>query len=175
MARFTNLPDGAWKNTIAGRMGGVVDRLRDLKTRAGQRPYQVLTVRTRWTGGERGSGDEQVLAETVLLPTPDVGDLTRLSLTVDAWGAHEMGDLTVVELSPALTEEALTGGEIAADESFYWEVRLSRDAGSPRRRRFTVKSAPSYDASKFQWTVTLTATASTRAPDGSTVIEEDVG
>src|SRR5581483_8497539 len=61
--------------TLIDQLTPTVDCLRDLQTQLGARQYEVTLVWTRWTGGERGVGDEYVVTALPMLPTPLVSDL----------------------------------------------------------------------------------------------------
>jgi len=67
--------------TLTRRLISTVDGLRDLLTRFGLRPYEVRMVRTKWTGGYRGAGQEIVVFDEAILPTP-------LILGLDGLPAH---------------------------------------------------------------------------------------
>ena len=160
--------------TIISALNPVADILRDLKTEPfGARPYQVHQVWTRWSGGTRGEGVEEVIAERLILPTPKVADLKGLSATQQMIGQLENGALEVSEISPRYTEEELRGletgfEEIPGDQSFYWEIMFPRADGAPvPRRAFSTNSAPSYDATNFQWTIRLVRARRDREFDGT--------
>jgi hypothetical protein len=160
-ARFTVLTGDDLKCSLAISLIPVADDLRDLLTQTGMRPYVVHFVRTRWSGGSRGDGVEQVVYDAPILPTPLVSDLSALNEIVNPVGLDEVGGIVLSEVSGAYTEEQLlgrgAGGEpIPPDEQFYYEIEFTRTDGRPaERRRFFIRSAPSYQPSKFQWTVSL--------------------
>lgn len=150
----------------------VVDAARDLYAQLGSRAYHVLLVRTRWTGGERGVGVEQVVAEAQVLPIPLVADMTALVARLQAVGVEEVGDVRLTEVSGRYTENDLSGlgpsGEpIPDDEQFYWELHdAEATAAESPRRRFVLARAPSYDATRFEWTVVLRRVAGDRTRAG---------
>lgn len=170
-AGLTTLTAGGQFGTLIARLTPAVDRLRDLKTKLGARPYRVSLVTTRWSGGERGVGAEEVVGCCVLLPTPKVADLDGLELTIQSVGADEVGTLRVSEISPSYSEEQLRGlgplgEEIPADHNFYWEVTYPKANGADLRRRFLPRSPPGYDAVKFQWSIVLVKASEDRERNG---------
>lgn len=153
---------------LSAALAPAVDFARDMQTRLGLRTYEVALVWTRWSGGERHRGEEYLLRYTPLLPTPRVSTLTELKREPTSAGLLELGELRVSELSPRLDEFTLRGGYDGAptppDVSFYWEV--STPLSTPiARRRFTLSSAPSYDAENLEWVVKLARTYPDRTDD----------
>jgi hypothetical protein len=137
----------------------LVDQARDVRVELGLRPYVVRMVRTRWTGGARGRGQEVVTSVQPILPVPKVSDLTALTEVLTSVGVSEQGGVMVTEISGAYTEDQLLGKQPGGvlperDEKFYWEVEYVGPGGG-ELRRFTVRGAPTYLAEKFQWTVQL--------------------
>lgn len=148
-----------------------VDSIRDLYTQFGARPYQVMLVWTRWSGGERGVGVEEVVREELLLPTPKLGDMAALSRDLSPVGVDEVGSVRIAEISARFTEDYLVGrcddgGAIPEDQNFYWEVRFPRADGFGPRRRFVPKSAPMLDSTKFQWSISLLKVSEDRMRSG---------
>lgn len=158
--RFTVLDPEAFSKTLARRLIPVADNVNDLAVRLGARPYTVSWVRTRWTGGKRSKGEEIVVSETPILPTPEVADLTSLQAIVQPVGKDEVGDLYVSKVSGRYTEKQLRGlgpnGEpIPPDEAFYYELVFLADGPGAERRRFVMRSVPTYKATDAQWTFQL--------------------
>lgn len=158
--------------TLAGRLVKVADRVRDLATRFGLRPYRVYIVRTRWTAGERGAGAEYVTQELELQPTPRVASLDSLAEVIQPVGIVEEGTLRVDEISGRYQEEHLRGyGSDGAppepDEQVFWEVEWVRQDGQPGERlRFTVRGKPAYEPGRLAWSVTLTRAQQARGRQG---------
>ncbi len=148
--------------SLAQNLVGVADNLRNLYTVFGLRPYNVSLVRTRWTGGKRNLGVEEVVDVTPVVPTPLLSDLTAVSQINSPIGLDEIGDILISEVSGAYTEDQLVGYTkghlIALDEQFYWEVEFPPpcEGHAGERRRFTVNMAPMYYADRFGWEVRLT-------------------
>jgi hypothetical protein len=146
--------------TLTRTLTPCVDAIRDLSTCLGARPYQVLMVRTRWSGGERGVGLEELVSETYVLPTPKIENLTAINTVLETIGSQEQGFLSITQISARYTEDELCGREaggvaIGEDENFYWEVRLLQSDGYGWRRRFIVNAAPYLDMLNNQWNVKL--------------------
>lgn len=94
---------------LATRLIPTADRLRQLNTRFGLRPYQVWMVWTKWGGKERGEGHERVIAQIPILPRPLVTDLTSVSLSAYSAGILPVGSLRIEEITGQLTEDVLNG------------------------------------------------------------------
>lgn len=166
---FTSVADAA--GGLVGELGDVVDCLRDIETQLGARQDEVRLVWSRWTGGQRGVGDEYVFHEVVIEPTPAVQELTALRLEITEAGRIEVGGLEISEISPRYSERLLLGeidGEIQPDTNFYWEVTRGLDDPSkkPVRRRFFPASPPHDDETGFQWKIKLERAHGDRIPDG---------
>ncbi len=101
--------------TLAHRLTRRADRLRQLNTRFGLRSRRVFLVWTRWTGVERGEGDEQEVERVELLPTPRVSDLTAIGRSPTPYGMWPDGTLRVDQIScGAYTEDNLRGLRVPA-------------------------------------------------------------
>ena len=171
---YTNLNGADLSRTLGRQLIDVVDMGRDLVSQFGLRPYEVHLVRTAWTGGERGQGEEFIVSDLPLLPTPKVADMSALRRELTVIGVEENGELMVSELSGRFSEGLLTGRDDATNppepqQQFYWEIRFPTPgdaSGNGIRRRFVTASAPTYDPMGFQWRVTLTRAHPERRPDG---------
>jgi hypothetical protein len=160
-APFTNLTGDQYANTLVQKLTPVADRIRDLRTRLGGVPYQVSLVRTRWSGGRRNHGTEEVVSVTPILPTPKVQALDSMNQVLQSAGLDEVGTIRVTDISPAYTEDQLVGvgpqGEpIPSDENFYWEITFPRPLPQMAvQRRYTVSGVPNYNPTRFGWSVAL--------------------
>lgn len=160
---FTRVTSSQLAASLGQDLVPVADSIRDIATEFGMRPYEVTLVRTRWSGTARNQGVENVVQETVLLPTPLITDLSGVAQINTAIGLDEFGEVLLQEISPSMREEQLRGfgpnGEpIAPNENFYIEVEFPPPGFVDRdgeRRRFTLKGVPMYFADKFQWQVRL--------------------
>jgi hypothetical protein len=152
----------------------VADKLRDLLSVFGMRPYTVKIVRVQWSGGSRGLGMPNLIpgSEFLLLPTPKMTDLAGVQEIVQPVGLDEVGSILVTQISGQLTEEQLRGIDddgtpIPNDQEIFWEVEFLRSDGlSGQKRRFQLRAAPQFFAGKFQWQVTLEKAHEDRARDG---------
>jgi hypothetical protein len=161
------------RDSLAQKLVPAVDKIRDIYTQLGARPYRVRILRTRSSGPRRGVGVEQVIHELELLPTPLVVDMQSLSEMLSPVGRYEQGVVQLQYVSGRYTEEILlgvgpNGGQVAPNETVYYEIEFFRRDGSPsEKRRFVVDAVPYYNALKFQWFVNLVAASERRARDGS--------
>lgn len=168
--RFTVHTPGSWQGSLAGRLARIEDLGNEVEARLGFRPYQVGIVHTRWSGGRRGDGLEEIVQETLLLPTPKMSDLTGLTVLTTPAQVIEAGQILVSKISGTYTEAQLSaetpsGAPLPASDSVFWEITFLAGCGegAGTRRRFNVRSAPSYDAERAQWMVTLVKAQENRA------------
>lgn len=163
--KYTELIGIDADQTLVKKLSPCVDRIRDLYTKLGARAYEVLLITTRWTGGKRGVGVEEIHNTKKLLPTPKVSDLKELDSLLTAIGARETGGVLVNQISSNYTEDELKGIGTQDDENFYWEIR-QMSSGSTIRRRFLPDTAPNYNPLKFEWSVRLTKAVENRLRSG---------
>lgn len=154
--------------SFVSRIGVTVDRVRQLYTRFGLRPYRVFLVHQRWSGGRRGRGDPVEISRRELLPTPRIRDMSATNEVLRHVGLQEEGGVTVDQVSAKYTEDDLMGRTPDLDDAaltrsggedvdFYWEVVETRDSiPNPVRRRYVPSAVPNLAASGFQWKVVLT-------------------
>lgn len=145
-----------------------VDALRtSLHGFAGDRAYKVWQVRTRWSGQRRGEGNEIVVSETELIPTPRVDGVGGLDAAMHAVGRDEEGVVYLSEISLTMSEDEvspLTGSTpIPVNENCYYEIRFS----TGKRRRFTPTAAPERDSRTVGWRLALIAQDNERNPSGT--------
>lgn len=168
---FTVLQGAAIDRTLVRSLTPCVDAIRDIYTCLGARAYQVALIVTRWSGGERGEGVEELISHKLLLPTPQIEDLSGLDTQIVAIGQEEDGTVTVSQISPRFSEDELMGREldgtpIPSDHSFYWEIHFPTASGDGVRRRFTPAAAPTYNPTAFEWRVTLARQSEDRLRNG---------
>lgn len=161
--------------TLGRKLIGAVDTLRDIPVRFGLRPYEVHILRTRWTGGERGVGVEVVVSDEPILPVPLITSLDGVQRIVNIVGLDEIGTVRLEQVSGRYAEGFLSGTDKDGnpqdpDTQFFYEVQFPTPGtvadGAPRRRFFPA-SAPSYDASRFMWTIALQRSHVDRLNDGT--------
>lgn len=180
--------------TLAHRLTCVADRLRGLNTRFGLRSKRVFLVWTKWTGNERGEGDEHVIAEVELLPTPKVSDLNAIARRPYSAGVFPEGSLLINEISAgAYTEDVLTGLAIPTPDTsaphgdtgravngkciergsdkridFWFEIMEDgRGDDIPRRRRFRPFGAPNRSEGSLYYSVTVEVADEARNRSGA--------
>lgn len=148
------------EDSLANCLGAVADDLRQLYTAFGLRPYRLFSIVTRWTGGEHGRGDEVLVSEVELLPTPRVS-LSGLRGSLSDGGLRERGTLRVDQISPRYTEDDINAifhvHPLPASHTGWIEMREdARDGSKMIRRRFVVQGTPARHADRFSWEVDLT-------------------
>lgn len=177
------LPEQA-KKTLAHRFTRRADRLRQLATKFGIRPYRCWLVWSKFgldPDNERGEGHERILARVEILPTPRVSDLTSVVLRQWSVGAVPEGSVRVDRIScGAYTEDVLRGlaipssardvqplpgralrgkegdVEFAQNVDFFWELVEDGRGDNPAiRRRFRLFGTPFRDAGMLHWVVYL--------------------
>lgn len=144
------------------RLSRMWDRARDMKARAGLRPYRVTIVRARSAGMRaRGDGPTEITGEWPILPVPLVGDLTALTEMLSADQLREAGTIVLSEISLAYSEHMLlgrgeSGGPIPAGETVFYEIcHLDGQGRTTVRRRFVRSSAPYAKHETAEWVVNL--------------------
>jgi hypothetical protein len=148
---------------LAADLAGCIDDALNIYTELCLRAYAVSIVRTRWTGGERGVGQEEFLCRHEILPVPRVvfSGLQKQLLEV---GSNEQGQVTVSEISSRYSEDFLSllqpgGGPVDEAQQAYYEV--SYPGG--QRRRFALRGVPVYDPEAVLWSVYLTRSGDDRS------------
>lgn len=158
---FTKLRSGEFRKTLAGKLQRPVDKIRDLNTKFGLRNYTVTIFRTRWSGAVRGRGEESIIFQQDILPTPLVADLGSITEMLTIHGLNEVGTIQISEVSGQFTEDALMGIDpegfepLDTDNVFY-EIEFMRTDGKPGvKRRFELRGAPTFRPEQFQWLLSL--------------------
>lgn len=163
---------------LSGQPGriGVVDKVRQIATKLGARPLRCFLVWTTWTGERRGEGEERLLIEKEILPTPVVGDPTAIARNPYSAGTLPVGTISVSEISSGqYSEDELRGWKLPdgspIDEvrmDFFWEVREDgRTAGkAPERRRFRVLGDVFLNAENVEFRVLLERSSEDMRRDG---------
>jgi hypothetical protein len=168
-------PDQA-KRTIAARIAPRIDRVRQIATRLGIRPYRVMLVWTRFDGAERGEGDEVEARRIEILPTPKVEDLSAVTLNPLAAGVLPMGTIRVSEVSATMTSDLLNGRWVPRQHeehlpepyAFYYEVVEDGRGDSPAaRQRYRLAAQPFLKADDVQWVLLLERVSEDAHRDGT--------
>lgn len=152
------------KRTIVHRFGPRADRIRQLATRVGLRPYRVFLVWSKYTGGEIGEGVEQYIKTIEILPTPVVASLDGVTLNPFSAGVLPVGSVRLTRISSVFTDDILSGHivpKIGEDEvpepyDFFYEIAEDgRGNPDPQRQRYRLLSQPMRRAGKMDWVVGL--------------------
>lgn len=161
------------------RLTPTVDKIRQLYTRFGLRPYRVFLVHILWSGQRIGEGAPHEISRKEILPTPRVVDMQSTTEVLRAFGLTEEGGLSVDQVSAKYTEDDLMGRTPdmtdlslprtgLANAEFFWEVVESRASDPPSTPRMYVPTAvPMLSRDGFQWKVQLTKRDFNRARDRS--------
>ena len=164
MPKVRALPPEKVTRTVVVKLGRVADKVRQVATELGARPWRVFLVHTRASGEERGEGTTKELRRVEILPTPRVRSLDNLTFNPYHAGVFPLGALTVDEVSTHFTEDQLRGldfpreGELEVPEPwnfFYEVVQDGRQAQPVRPQKFRLLSEPFLDAENVQWTLRL--------------------
>jgi hypothetical protein len=186
MAKIRALTPEQAKRTLVNRFGRRADRLRQIATNKGVRPYRVFLTWTKWgvtSEDERGDGKEVLVRQIEILPTPRVRSLDNLSFSIQHAGVIPVGSLRVDRISiHRFTEDVLLGvaypddplpfGEDAREkhipqpyEFFYEVVEDGRGDNPPKRRRFRPMNTPHREAGGVHWTIMLERVSQDRTRD----------
>ena len=169
---FTDLTGMQLDSTLGQQLIPVVDGLRDLLTSFGIRPYVLRVVRVQWSGARRGYGQPYVKATRDILPTPKITDLSGLTEVANPVGLDEIGNVLVTQISGSFTDEFFRfvtpdNTELNPNEEVFYEIEFPQPSGKPgEKRRFALRGAPMYFASKFYWQLRLERTRSDRPNNG---------
>jgi hypothetical protein len=182
LAKIRPLTPTQARNTFAQRFAKTADRLRQINTNLGVRPYRVFMVHTLWTGSERGEGDENQISEVELLPTPLVESLDAVALDPRAAGVLPMGMLKISEVSVACyTRDDLLGLTIPQGAKlaghydhipplvgFFYEVREDGRGDCPAwRAKYRMATAEPYRrADMVMWQFALERISEDRLRNG---------
>jgi hypothetical protein len=90
----------ASRRSLADSLGPTCDRIRQIATDLGVRPYQVFLVHWRWPG-KRGLGRPVETSRIEILPTPRVQDMLSTTFAASAFGQTEGGGLFIDRISQA--------------------------------------------------------------------------
>lgn len=184
MPKVRSLSPAQAKRSLANKLAPLADRLRQLNTNFGIRPYRVFLTWTRFGGEERGEGHEKMFARAEILPTPKVSSLDAVSFSIFHAGTLPVGSIRVEEVSAAaFTEDMLRGLKVPdgsyldPDEQkipepydfFYEVVEDGRGDGEPARDRYRLLSKPFRRAGKVDWTLMLERVSPDRTRDDQSV------
>lgn len=156
------------QRTLAVRLVPTVDKIRNLATKFGVRPYRVFIVHIAWTGQRIGQGQPQEISRREILPTPRVREMTSTTEVISTFGRLEEGAISIDQISASFAEDDLLGktpdmvdpamprGGLHNRE-FFWEVQENRGVyPAPIPRRYAVSGVPTLSRGGVSWRVSLT-------------------
>jgi len=182
--------------TFANRFARTADNLRQLNTSFGLRPTRVFLVWTRWSGSVRGEGEELVVRQVEILPTPKVKSLDAVTFSIFHAGTVPVGSVRLSEVSVSFTYDNLVGhamppcddpcakcsksvdacgcpkepphaDQIAQPNDFFYELAEDgRGDNPPVRQKFRPLSYPWRNAGNVEWQIMLEKIAEDRGRDG---------
>lgn len=188
MSRIRALTPREAKRTLANKLGPLGDRARQIATRMGARPYRVFLTWVKWTGEERGEGNEELWARLEILPTPRVTSLDNLSFSLYHAGTIPVGSLKVDRISiRSFTEDILLGKALPGEPfpfgenkqekhipqpyEFFWEViEDGRGDNPPKHSRFRPMNRPMRRAGKLDFSIMLERTSLDRTREDDSAI-----
>ena len=170
-SKFTQIQEGDFYKRLVGKLAPCVDKIRDINTKLGMRAYTVRIVKTRWSGGQRGDGVEEVVCSDSILPTPKIEAIADLDAMVTSVGVSEEGMLKVTEISMRFSEDYLAGRNpdgtaLSREFNFYYEIEFTGGPGKMIRRRYTVDGTPALEPEHLHWTVKLRKAEEDRSRSG---------
>ena len=163
------------KESLMSRLVPQIDKIRQIATEIGLRPYRVFIVHILWTGDRIGEGQPQEISRREILPTPRIRDMSATTEVLSSFGRVEEGGIVVDRISakfseddlmgktPDLTDPALPrGGKHNCD--FFWEVQENRGVSpAPVVRQYVPAAAPSLSRGGMSWRVPLSKRAVNRS------------
>jgi len=168
-------PEQARRSPVA-RLARVADKVRQVATRLGARPYRCFLVWTRFSGEVRGEGDEIDIKRVELLPTPKVESLDAISLNAVSAGIVPVGAIKLTKVSAdRYTFDMLNGryipqqheDELPEPYDFYYELhedgRLDPD---PTRQRYRLLTPPTLKGAGTEWVFSLERASEERNRQG---------
>lgn len=172
MPKVRALTPAQAKNTLVNRFNPKADRLRQLSTKFGLRPYRMFLVHTKWDGAERGEGFEHLTSRAELLPTPQIINMDNVSFSFFHAGTLPVGSIRVDQISGTFTEDTLRGklghqDEVDPTTDFFYEVvEDGRGDPNPLPSRYRLLSMPFRRAGKLDWTILLERVSQERDREG---------
>lgn len=176
-AQVRPLVDSEIGQSLANKLVPVVDKIRQLATKFGVRPYRVYLVHVQWSGSEIGAGSPVQISRKEILPTPQVLDMASTTEVLRSFGLTEEGGVMINKISAKFTEDDLLGRTpdlvnpamprtSLRNVEFFWEIVENRKSDpAPVPRRYVPNSTPMLSRDRFQWKIALTKQDSNRARD----------
>ncbi len=171
------------RKTIVHRLGPRVDRIRQIATKIGVRPYRVFLVWSKFSGDEAGEGTETYVKTIEILPTPVVMSLDGIALNPFSAGVLPIGSVRLTRVSPQLTFDQLTGRVVPKEHEdhipepydFFYEIMEDgRGDHDPLRQRFRLLNNPTRRAGKVDWIIGLERMSEDRNREGHSQLGTDI-
>lgn len=168
------VPEADYMCSLGVALQPVIDGARHLVHELGFRPYVVQLV---WQQRRKTTREWQAVRVLQLTPVR-VPALDSLAVTLGQVGQYKEGTIDLLEVSPAqVNERTLLGyfdgapwaSDDANDREFFFEVYMMRRCPGdpePPRYRFTIASPPFFDATNFEWRISLKPQIMERDSDG---------
>lgn len=171
MSEFTEVTGSQLCDSLANKLWRTANRVRNIASRLGVRPYVVRIIRVGWTGPQRHRGQKQILSTFTILPTPKVTQYEALRDVQLPVGRDTEGSVVVTEINPELTEDVLRGipeglAKIPKHQEVFYEIEYPHENQGSRKRRFNLDTVPYYDSENLQWAVGLVAASPDRTRAG---------
>lgn len=171
MSEFTEVTGKSLCDSLANNLFRTANRVRNIASRLGMRPYVVRIIRVGWLGPRRYQGQKEILSTFTILPTPKV---TLYEALVDDQlpiGRQTTGSVVVTEINPDLTEDQLRGipeglSAVPKHHEIFYEIEYPHENQGSRKRRFHLDTVPYYSAERLEWSVGLVAASSDRTRAG---------
>jgi hypothetical protein len=155
------------KASLMSRLVPSIDKIRQVASDLGLRPYRVFMVHVLWTGDRPGDGQPVEISRREILPTPRIRDMSATTEVLSSFGRVEEGGIVVDRISAKLSEDDLLGvtpdlldPAIARtgkrNGEFFWEVQENRP-GFPRTipRRYVPSGTPTLMRGGLHWRLPL--------------------
>ena len=155
------------KASLMSRLVPNIDKIRQIATSLGLRPYRVFLVHMLWSGDRIGDGQPQEISRREILPTPRIRDMSATTEVLSSFGRVEEGGIVVDRISAKFSEDDLMGvtpdlldpallrtGKRNGD--FFWEVQESRPGfPNPMPRRYAPSGTPTLMRGGLHWRIPL--------------------
>jgi hypothetical protein len=155
------------RSSLMSRLVPGIDKIRQIATTLGLRPYRVFMVHMLWSGDRIGEGHPQEISRHEILPTPRIRDMSATSEVLSSFGRIEEGSIVVDRISAKYSEDDLMG--VTPDlidptlqrtgkrnGEYFWEVQENRPGcPNPIPRRYVPSGTPTLMRGGLHWRVPL--------------------
>lgn len=174
------LTDAQAKRSLANRLAPKADRIRQIATKLGIRPYRVFLVWVVYSASERGEGREKEIRRKEILPTPLVESLDAVARNPYAVGIVPEGSIRVSRVSvQSFTSDELAGrapGEVLIPDPygfFYEVVEDGRHGMEQHRQKYRLSAQPMLQPDRVQWMIVLERISEDRDTKGKSQLGPD--